>query len=337
MNARKTAFFFVILIFVLLASFGLWHFSKIWSERQQIDTLSESRQAMDTIITIEVVGAKKSPENSFDLAFDEIYRIEKLMNIYDRDSEISSLNEAGYMDGVSPDLVYVINRSIYYGEISTGAFDITILPVLDLWKNKINSGGYPTAQEINHSLTLVNFSNISIQNNTVILKQEGMAIDLGGIAKGYAVDRAVKVLKAQGFESGFVNAGGDGMYFGTKPDHSPWRVGLRNPDNTAEAIVILEISDMAVTTSGNYERYFNESARLSHICDPRTGYSSQSLISATVIAGSAMEADALSTAVFVLGPLKGMELIEKTENTECLLITPERQILKSSGFKTYEA
>ena len=336
MGARKTTIFFIILIFMVMTLFGIFiHFTIESGEKNQTDIQLESREAMGTIITIEVVGVSSKKE--LDSAFEEIERIENLMNIYDQDSEISRINKQGHMDGVSPDLVYVINQSIYYGEITGGAFDISISPILMLWKNKINSGEYPTGGEINSTLLLVNYSNISVINDSVSFKFEDMAIDLGGIAKGYGVDQAVTVLKEQGVESGYVNAGGDGMYFGTKPDGLPWRVGLRNPDNKAEAITIIEISDMAVTTSGNYERFFNESARLSHISDPRTGMSSQSLISATVIASSAMEADVLATAVFVLGPVEGMKLIERTENTEALLITPERQIIKSSGFDSYES
>jgi FAD:protein FMN transferase len=336
MGARKTTIFFIILIFMVMTLLGIFiNFTVESRDKNQTDIQLESREAMGTIITIEVVGV--SSEKELDSAFEEIERIENLMNIYDQDSEISRINKQGHMDEVSPDLVYVINQSIYYGEITGGAFDITIRPILMLWKNKINSGEYPTGDDINSTLLLVNYSNISVLNNSVSFTLEGMAIDLGGIAKGYGVDQAVTVLKEQGVKSGYVNAGGDGMYFGTNPDGSLWRVGLRNPDNKAEAITVIEISDMAVTTSGNYERFFNESARLSHISDPRTGMSSQSLISATVIASSAMEADVLATAVFVLGPAEGMELIERTENTEALLITPERQIIKSSGFDSYES
>lgn len=127
------------------------------------------------------------------------------------------------------------------------------------------------------------------------------------------------------------------MYFGSGPGGSPWRVGLRNPDDKTQSIVVMDIIDMAVATSGNYERYFNETARVSHISDPRTGYSSQDLISATVIAGSAMEADALATAIFVLGPVEGLKLIEDTENTECLVITSDRQLIRSSGFEQFES
>ncbi len=246
------------------------------------------------------------------------------------------MNKEGYINGASPDLLFLIERSINYGTLSNGAFDITIQPVLDLWKTKISAGEYPDKEEINKTLTLVNYSNITINNDTIAFNMHGMAVTLGGIAKGYAVDRAVSVLKEEGYLSGLVNAGGDGMYFGTGQDGSNWRVGLVNPDNKSESIVILNISDMAVATSGNYERYFNESARLSHISDPRDGYSCQSLISATVIATSAMEADTLATTIFVLGPVDGIELIERIETVECLLITSDRNIIRSSGFSSYE-
>ena len=299
------------------------------------DVIAESQQLMGTIVTIEIVGTKTNAETSIYSAFKEIDRIEKLMTTFDSNSEIGILNAEGHVDNVSDDLIYVIEQSIYYGNISDGAFDVTIKPILDLWKTKIIAGKYPTGQEINETLTLVNYSNITVENNTIYLNAEGMSITVDGIAKGYAVDQAVKVLKNNGYASGFVNAGGDGMYFGTRPDGSDWKVGLRNPENKSQSIVVMEISDKAVATSGNYERYFNESARLSHISDPRTGYSSQSLLSATIIAGSAMEADTLATTVFVLGPDKGLELIENIHNTECILITPENEIITSSGFDTY--
>lgn len=298
--------------------------------------LQQTRQAMGTIVTIKIIGYKASSQSALDKAFYEISTIEDTISPYKQDSEISRLNKEGYIDEASPDLLFLIERSINYGTLSNGAFDITIQPVLDLWKTKISAGEYPDKEEINKTLTLVNYSNITINNDTIAFNMHGMAVTLGGIAKGYAVDRAVSVLKEEGYLSGLVNAGGDGMYFGTGQDGSNWRVGLVNPDNKSESIVILNISDMAVATSGNYERYFNESARLSHISDPRDGYSCQSLISATVIATSAMEADTLATTIFVLGPVDGMELIERIETVECLLITSDRNILRSSGFSSYE-
>ncbi|MCL7415480.1 MAG: FAD:protein FMN transferase [ANME-2 cluster archaeon] len=327
-----------LLVLIVIASAIFIFYTYVTSDIENADgadIISQSRQMMGTIVTIEIISTSTDAQTAIDRSFNEIDRIEGLMSTYDRNSEISVLNTEEHVDNASDDFIYVIEQSIYYGSISGGAFDISIKPILDLWKSKISAGEFPSGQDINETLHLVNYSNISVNNSTVSFKTEGMSITMDGIAKGYAVDQAIRSLKNSGYESGFVNAGGDGMYFGTKPDGSKWRVGLRNPDNKSDSVVVMEISDMAVATSGNYERYFNESARLSHISDPRTGYSSEGLMSVTVIAGSAMEADALATAVFVLGPGSGLDLIENTENTECFLITAEKQIMTSSGFDAY--
>jgi thiamine biosynthesis lipoprotein len=332
---KKTLFIQLLIIITIISITGCITDTQNPEEPVNINNteeLQQSRQLMGTIVTIKIIGPKASSQTAMDLAFDEISKIEDMMSPYKQDSEISRLNKEGYIDETSPDLLYLMEQSIYYGTLSSGAFDITIQPILDLWKTKISAGEYPDKEEINNTLTLVNYSNITISNDTVTFNMHGMAVTLGGIAKGYAVDKAISVLKDEGCLSGLVNAGGDGMYFGTRQDGSNWRVGLVNPDNKSESIVILNISDMAVATSGNYERYFNESARLSHISDPKTGYSCQSLISATVIASSLMEADALATTIFVLGPVDGMELIERIDTVECLLITSDRIILRSSGF-----
>jgi len=336
---KKTLFIQLLIIITIISITGCITDTHNPEEPGNIDNteeLQQSRQLMGTIVTIKVIGPEASSQTALDLAFDEISNIEDMMSPYKQDSEISRLNKEGYIDEASPDLLFLIERSINYGTLSNGAFDITIQPILDLWKTKISAGEYPDKEEINKTLTLVNYSNITINNDTIAFNMHGMAVTTGGIAKGYAVDKAVSVLKKEGYLSGLVNAGGDGMYFGTRQDGSNWRVGLVNPDNKSESIVILNISDMAVATSGNYERYFNESARLSHISDPKTGYSCQNLISATVIASSLIEADALATTVFVLGPVDGMELIERIDTVECLLITSDRNILRSSGFSSFE-
>jgi len=327
---------FLVLISVAIAASTFYILlSNDTNDAGNTDIITESQQMMGTIVTIEIVGSGPDAQGAINSAFDEIDRVEKLMSTYDPKSEISILNTEGKLNNASEDFIYVIKQSLYYGDISSGAFDITIKPILNLWKSKISADEFPTGQDINETLLLVNYSNISINDDTVSFKTQGMSITVDGIAKGYAVDQAVAVLKNSGYSSGFVNAGGDGMYFGTKPDGTKWNVGLRNPEDKSESVVVMEILDMAVATSGNYERYFNESARLSHISDPRTGISSEGLLSATVIASSAMEADTLATAVFVSGPDNGLEIIENTENTECFLITPEGQILTSSGFDSY--
>jgi len=302
---------------------------------------STTRSLMDTTVTVSVLSSDESAaQASIEKAFERIEYVDRLMNNYDNDSELSTLNEQGYLNNSNPDILYVVNRSDHYSASSQGAFDISILPILELWKSKYSPGGTyqdPTPEEINETLELVNYSAISVEDSNITLENEGMMITLGGVAKGYAVDLAIESLQEDGVESGFVNAGGDGRYIGHKPDGSPWKVGLQNPDRAGEAVVVMNMEDMAVATSGNYERYFNDAARVSHISDPRTGYPSQDLISATVIAETAMDSDAFATAVFVMGEEDGLEMIEDLDNVECLIITSDKRLVRSSGFAEYES
>ena len=193
----------------------------------------------------------------------------------------------------------------------------------------------PTQKEINETLELVDYSGITIEGGSISLRPN-MSIVLGGIAKGYSADKAIESLKLDGITNGFVNAGGDGRFIGVNEEGTPWRIGLQNPDKSTNVVTCMAISDMAVATSGNYERYFSDAAKVSHISDPRTGYSSKELISATVIANTAMDADALATAVFVLGESGGISMIEELEGVECLIITDDKRIIGSSGFVEYE-
>ncbi|WP_407281637.1 FAD:protein FMN transferase [Methanolobus sp. WCC1] len=306
-------------------------------EEQEI--YSQTRSLMDTTVTISVANSNEtSAIEIIDRAFEKISYVDELMNNYDNSSEISILNSEGEVTNADPELVSVISRSTYYSEKSNGAFDISIQPILDLWASKYAPGGTnqpPTSDEINETLKLVNYSAIMIDGNNISMKK-GMKITLGGVAKGYAVDAAIESLRSDGITSGFVNAGGDGRYIGTKPDGTQWRVGLQNPDKNGDALTIMDIQDVAVATSGNYERYFSDEAKVSHIADPRTGYPSSNLISSTVIAKTAMDADALATSVFILGQEDGLAMIEELEDVECLIITNDKEIIKSSGFSSYE-
>ncbi|WP_292461590.1 FAD:protein FMN transferase [Methanolobus sp.] len=308
-------------------------------QEESLSTYTSTRSIMDTTVTVTVLGPNEiKAHESIDKAFERIEYVDDLMDTYDNNSELSLLNRQGYITDTNPDLVYVVDRSRYYSEASQGAFDISILPLLDLWKSKFSPGGTytaPAGDEINETLRLVNYSAIRIDNNNITL-EENMMLTLGGIAKGYAVDLAVESLIEDKVEAGFVNAGGDGRYIGHKEGGIPWQVGLQNPEKSDDVVAVMDLEDMAVATSGNYERYFNETARVSHISDPRTGYPSHGLISATVIAGTAMDADAFATALFVLGEKDGMEMIEKLEGVECLIITEDREIIRSSGFSQYE-
>ena len=274
-----------------------------------------------TVIHSDVERAKAA----MDLAFEEIYKINDLMSVYKENSEVGVLNRNGFYEGASADTIHVIERANHHSELSDGAFGIAVLPVLELWKK-----GVPMEAEIEETLELLDHENIVIEDGNIRFKKDGMGITLGGIAKGYAVDKAVEVLKQNGIERAMVSAGGDIRTIGDKADGVPWRVALRNPEDKKECITTIELCDKAVATSGNYERYFNEGTA-PHIVNPRTGYLAQSLSSATIIAENAMDADALSTAVFVLGAEEGMRLVERA-GAGALIITNDRKIVKSSGF-----
>ncbi|WP_407355576.1 FAD:protein FMN transferase [Methanolobus sp. WCC5] len=308
-------------------------------DNKEQETYSQTRSLMDTTVTVSVVSSDQNhAQETIERAFERMDFVDRTMNNYDNNSEINLLNNEGSIYGADRELVYVVQRSGYYSRVSGGAFDISIQPVLDLWASKYSPGGTyqdPTPDEINETLELVNHSSIIVKGNNISLAP-GMKITLGGVAKGYAVDIAIESLIKDGITSGFVNAGGDGRYIGTRPDGTLWRVGLQNPDKSEDVITIMEIRDAAVATSGNYERYFSDTAKASHIADPRTGYPSGNLISATVIANTAMDADAFATAVFILGEYDGMDMIERLDNIECLLITNDKRIIRSSGFSAYE-
>ncbi|MHC1576780.1 MAG: FAD:protein FMN transferase [Methanosarcinaceae archaeon] len=335
---NRTAILFILIVIVSVTLTQL-NGGETADPSSSIQTFTQTRDIMDTSVTITVADENEEHASlAMSNAFEQIEHVNDLMTSYGNSSQLVKLNEKGQLDNADDELVYVLVRSKYYSNISDGAFDVTIKPVLDLWSSKFAPGGThepPTLHEIKETLELVNYTQIVIEGNNISLG-ENMGIVLGGIAKGYAVDNAIESLRADGIEDGFVNAGGDGRYIGSRPEGDSWKIGLQNPDKDGDAVSVMNIQDMAVATSGNYERYFSDTAKVSHISDPRTGYSVKGLISSTIIAESAMDADALATAVFVLGEKQGIEMIEGLDNVECLVITSDRQIVRSSGYSSYE-
>ncbi|MFH1540465.1 MAG: FAD:protein FMN transferase [Elusimicrobiota bacterium] len=321
----------------------------------KIREFSETKILMGTTVEIKVwshneVLAKKSIAG----AFDEITRVENIFSVYRPTSEISKLNKNGSAV-VSDEIMQLIKKSNYFSEISDGAFDITVLPIIELWKNAKKRGEIPKEKEIKNTLKIVGWRNILIdeKNRKITFVKKGMKIDLGAIAKGYAVDRAVEVLKKNGIKTGMINAGGDIKCFGDKV----WKIALQNPRDKNDFITILKIKNKAVTTSGDYERYFLiDKIKVIHIINPLTGYSVDKSISSTIITDNATDADALATATFVLGNPAGIELVKKYKVAECLIILPfastpgdvasshgqvveinkEKRIYKTTGFAHYE-
>lgn len=301
---------------------------------------SETREMMSTFFTITVLaGNEREARAATESAFSEISRIEGLMSHTDKDSEVYELNRRGYINNPSEDLFTIVLASQNYSERTDGAFDITVQPLLELYTHTYGEEQRPpTEDEINDSLELVGYTRLRTTRARIYFDNESMKITLGGIAKGYALDRAEEKIQSYGISSALLTAGGQIKSYGTK-NGQPWTIALRNPRDAEKYVtkIFLESKEgISVSTSGDYERFFDESKTAHHIMDPKTGRSATDVISATIIAPRGIDADALSTAVFVLGPFRGMELIEQLDDVEGLIITAKREILRSSGFAAYE-
>ncbi len=296
-----------------------------------------TRSIMGTSVSITVIHpSPEEAKEAANLAFGEMDKIEDLMSVYKEDSEVSILNREGFLKDASPETIYVLKRGIYYSELSGGAFSICVLPLLELWEKRLETGMAPTEAEIEEALELADFRSIRIDGGDVELLKKGMRITLGGIAKGYAVDRAIEVLRRKGIGHALVNAGGDIRAIGGKVEGVPWRIGIRDPRNKRRFITVVEIGDRAIATSGSYERYIGRELKVSHIINAKTGRPAQELLSATIIAENAIDADVLSTVVFLLGLEKGMELVEEMGHVEALIVTKKGEVVRSSGFRRYE-
>jgi len=293
---------------------------------------------MGTIITVKAYG--KNADKAADKVFKRISELEEILTVNDTGSEIDDLNDmAGIVEvKLSSDSLYVLNKAKEYAELSEGAFDVTIGPLVKAWNIGTDNPRVPLKDEIDELLKLVDFRDLKIDNanHTAYLARRGQMVDLGGIAKGYAGDEAIKVLKENGIESALVNLGGNVVVLGSKPDGNLWTVGIQNPREAAgKYLGTISVRDKAVVSSGDYERYFmKDGVRYHHILDPRTGYPADSgLISTTIIADSAIDADALSTSVFVLGLENGMKLVESLDGVEAVFVTEDKKVYVTEGLK----
>ena len=292
---------------------------------------SKKEFLMDT--EVEIILPHGSEED-FAAAFNEIRRIEKLMDIHDPESEISRINRLANKESikVSKEIFEVLEKTLEYSRLTSGAVDVSIRPLSVLWGERGKLKEVPEAREIEKKLPLVNYRNIILneRNQTVEFKREGVALDLGGIAKGYALDCAIRVLKERGIKEALINAGGDIRVMGERV----WKVGLQHPRKENEVLAVIKLKNRAIATSGDYQRYFiKEGKRYHHIINPETGYPALECMSVTILAPQATQADILATSIFILGSEKGMELIESLEGVEGIIIDAQGEILFSSGLK----
>lgn len=259
---------------------------------------------MGTFVTITVVCSDPNQaQYSMKKAFHEIHRIHDLMSVHKAGSEVNTLNRNGSYDHLSADTRYVIQKANEYSQLTEGAFDCTLLPVLKLWEKHASHHTLPKKAELDKKMRLVGYKNILIQDNHARFGKKNMGITLAGIAKGYAVDRAIEVLRKNDITHALVNGGGDIRALGGKTDDLPWMIGLRHPFNKSRIVSTIKLNNQAIATSGPYQRHYND------LIHSKGGRPVQEIASSTIIAEKAIDADALATAFFILGSRKGMELL----------------------------
>lgn len=306
-----------------------------------------TRFYMGTTVEFDVPIGKRSARDVkkiCDIAESEISRLNEMLSIFDKSSIVSKINndEEKRSVKVSPELFQLIKRAKEYFVLTQGAFDITVEPLVELWGFGPGKKMPPDIQKIKDVLQYVGLDKIGLdeKGETLTFGDPRMRIDFGGIAEGYAVDEVVKIFKRHNITKALINIGGDLYCIGTRADNRDWSVGIKDPENKDEILVRLKIRDKAIATSGNYENfYIYNNRRYTHIIDPRIGYTvSNNLASVTIIADDCTTADALATAVFVLGESKGLKLIDKLSGIECLLVVKRKgkqELLMSRGMGRY--
>ncbi|MEJ2718400.1 MAG: FAD:protein FMN transferase [Deltaproteobacteria bacterium] len=294
-----------------------------------------NRLLMGTLVQITVVGTDPNAKAAAQAVIDEIQRVENLTSFH-KPSALTRINDHAGKGPIkaNAEMLTLIQDSIRLSRETKGAFDPSLGPVSRLWNFSAGEPRLPAASEIAQALTKVGLDRIEIDPaaGTIWLAEPGMALDLGGIAKGYVLDRARVVLEKFGVKGALVNAGGDILAVGEKAPGKPWRVGVQDPRHGNAIVAVASVKDKVVVTSGDYERFFMKNGkRYHHILDPRTGYPATGLRSVTIVASDGLTADALATGVFVLGPDEGLKLVESIPGVEALLIDSTGRVRLSSG------
>lgn len=289
---------------------------------------------MGTRIAVELWADDREQGNAtIEAVLEEMRRIDRDMSTYKPLSEVSRVNAeaAAHPIEISRELFDLLTKAQEYSRITNGAFDITYASVGYMYDFREHIR--PSEAQISKALPAINYQHVLLDEaaRTVKFTQPGVRIDLGGIGKGHAVDKGIELLQARGFKHALVTAGGDSRIIGDRFG-KPWVVGIRHPDRKDEVIARIPLEDAALSTSGDYERYFDEDGiRYHHIIDPKTGHSARNVRSATIIGPTATRTDGLSKTAFVLGAEQALEIYNRLEDIDAVLVTPEGKVLYTNG------
>jgi FAD:protein FMN transferase len=304
----------------------------------QVDSRLWTGQAMGSALEIQASGTDGAAlDRAIEAARAEISRLDRMMTDWKDSGPLMEINRQAGTRAVEvpPELFFILKRSLQISELSEGAFDVTFAGAGRLWRWWEKSPAVPSPEEVRASLSNVGWRHLRLDEarETAYLDRPGSRIGLGAIGPGYAGDLALRKMRDLGVHNALVNLSGDVVAAGTHGGR-PWEVSIRHPRRPGEAFAILPVSNIAVSTSGDYERFFiKDGKRYGHIIDPRTGYPAEGCQSVTVTAPTLAFADALATAVFVLGPVKGMELIERIDAVEALIVAADGTVSASRGLK----
>ena len=298
--------------------------------------ISQTEIFMGTPISITLYDGGN--QKILDKVFEKIVEIEDLVSINKENTEITKLNESAGVEKVKlSNLSYdILKKGIEYSKLSNGSCDITIGPLVKLWSIGLEGAKVPSKDEINETIGYIDYNNIEINDSTkeAFLTKEGMEVDLGSIAKGYAADEVVKILKQEGIRSAIIDLGGNIYALGSKNSDNNWKVGIQDSFR-GKVIGAVEVFDKTVVTSGIYERFIEEDGvRYHHILNPKTGYPYETDIAGvSIIADNSIDADALSTLTFTKGVKEGLKFVENLDNVDAIFITNDKKIYLTENIK----
>ncbi len=331
---------------VIVAVFVLLIIGNTYLTRTQSREYTSEEFLMDTLVSISTIGTDTALlQQATEKAFHEIRRIADLTDRFPavdtpayQKSDIVRINE---MAGIKPvivdeDVFKMLQLAQEYSRLTEGAFDITIGPVMDLWGFGQQKQKVPESHELTRTLALVNSTELLLdeQAHSAFLKKAGMSLDLGAVAKGYAVEKAARILEESGVKKALIDAGGNIRVLGEKDKGVPWKIGIQDPRNPAALLGILSLKNEAAVTSGDYHRNVQIAGKTyHHLISPRTGYPAEYNMSVTVLTRDASQADLLSTALFLLEPQQALALGTKLSDTEVLIVTADKKILFTPGLR----
>lgn len=314
-------------------------FAFFYQKRQPKDPITATALKLNTVVQITIYDSQDRRLLEEALALCDTY--EQIFSRTAETSELYQLNHGqlskeGEAYSVSDAMAELIAEGLAYSELSGGAFDITIEPLSSLWDFTSGDKIVPAQQELDRAKKLVNYKKVFLAENQVSFEKEGMALELGAIAKGYIADRIKEFLISQGVKSAIIDLGGNILCIGSRMDGEPFRIGIQRPfADRQEQIAVVEIDDKSVVSSGIYERFFEKNGVFyHHILNPKAGYPYQNnLVSVTIISDESVDGDGLSTSCFALGLEGGMELVESLPDVQAIFITEDGEVHLSEGFE----